>query len=63
VNINIKGALRRPDRTVVHRKADKITRAEMIALFRQLQAAHPQATAICVVLDNARYNHSAEIKA
>ena len=52
----------RPDRTV-HRKADKITSAEMIALFKQLQASHPQATAICVVLDNARHNHSAEIKA
>jgi hypothetical protein len=63
VNININGALRWPDRTVVHRKADKITSAEMIALFKQLQASHPQATAICVMLDNARYNHSAEIKA
>jgi hypothetical protein len=29
---------------VVHRKADKITSAEMIALFKQLQASHPQAT-------------------
>jgi hypothetical protein len=45
------------------RKADKITSAEMIALFKQLHASHPQATAIRVVLDNARHNHSAEIKA
>jgi hypothetical protein len=51
VNININDALRWPDRTVVHRKADKITSAEMIALFKQLQALHPQATAICAVLD------------
>jgi transposase len=28
-----------------------------------LHASHPQATAIRVVLDNARHNHSAEIKA
>ena len=35
----------------------------MIALFRQLEASHPLATAIRVVLDNARYNHSAAIKA
>jgi hypothetical protein len=35
-----------------HRKANKITSAEMIALFKQLQASHPQATAICAVLDS-----------
>jgi len=35
VNVNINGALRWPDRMVVHREADKITSAEMIALFRQ----------------------------
>jgi transposase len=46
----------------VHREADKITSAEMIKLFDDLQARHPTATAISVVLDNARYNHSAEIK-
>jgi DDE superfamily endonuclease len=54
--------LRWPDRTEVHRKADKITSAE-IAIFKQLEASHPRATAICVVLDNVRYSHSAEIKA
>ena len=63
VNVNINGALSWPDRDIVHRKADKITSAEMIKLFDDLQARHPTATAISVVLDNARYNHSAEIKA
>jgi len=63
VNVNINGALSWPDREIVHRKADKITSAEMIKLFDDLQARHPTATAISVVLDNARYNHSAEIKA
>ena len=63
VNVNINGALGWPDREVVYREAEKITSAEMIKLFKGLQARHPTATAIRVVLDNARYNHSAEIKA
>lgn len=63
VNVNINGALRWPERDLVHREAAKITSAEMIKLFDDLQARHPTATAIRVVLDNARYNHSAEIKA
>jgi transposase len=36
---------------------------EMILLFEDLQARHPAATAIRVVLDNASYNHSKEVKA
>jgi len=63
VNVNINGALRWPDCEIVHREAGKITSAEMIKLFDDLQAWHPTATAIRVVLDNARYNHSKEIKA
>jgi len=63
VNVNINGALRWPEREIVHREAAKITSAEMIKLFDDLQARHPAASAIRVVLDNARYNHSAEIKA
>jgi transposase len=62
VNVNINGALRWPDRTVVYREAEKITSAEMIRLFEDLQALHPTSTAIWVVLDNARYNHSKELK-
>jgi hypothetical protein len=38
-------------------------RDKLIKLFDDLQAQHPSATAISVVLDNARYNHSAELKA
>jgi transposase len=41
----------------------KITSAEIILPFRDLQARHPTETAIDIVLDNARYNHSADIKA
>ncbi len=61
-NVNINGALSWPERTVVHRKAVRITSAEMIALFRDLAALHPSASAVSVVLDNARYNHSTAIK-
>ena len=63
VNVNINGALSWPGLDVVHRQAEKITSAEMIKLFDDLQARHPTATAVWAVLDNARYNHSHEIKA
>lgn len=54
VNVNINGAPRWPDRTAVHREAEGITSAEMILLFEDLLARHPTATAIGVVMDNAR---------
>jgi transposase len=63
VNVTINGALSWPDREVVRREAGKITSAAMIELFEELASRHPTATAIHVVLDNARYNHSKEIKA
>jgi transposase len=63
-NININGALSWPGRDFVHRQTSgRITSAEMILLFEDLQARHPAATAIRVVLDNASYNHSKEVKA
>jgi transposase len=62
-NVNINGALSWPGREFVHRQTGRITSAEMILLFEDLQARHPTASAIRVVLDNARYNHSKEFKA
>src|ERR1700689_2064545 len=62
-NISINGALSWPGREFVHRQTGRITTAEMILLFEDLQAKHPTASAIRVVLDNARYNHSKELKA
>jgi transposase len=62
-NVSINGALSWPGREFVHRQAGRITSAEMILLFKDLQARHPTASAIRVVLDNARYNHSKELKA
>jgi len=49
-NININGALSRPGREFVHRHAERITRAETILLFQDLQARHPTLSAIRVVL-------------
>jgi transposase len=63
-NITINGALSWPGREFVHRQTTgRITSAEMILLFEDLRARHPTATAIRVVLDNASYNHSKEVKA
>lgn len=63
VNVTINGALSWPEREVVRREAGTITSAAMIELFDDLAARHPTATAVSVVLDNASYNHSKEIKA
>ena len=62
-NVNITGALSWPGREFVHRRTGQITSAGMILLFEDLRARHPAASAIRVVLDNARYNHSRELRA
>ena len=60
--LNINGALCWHDRTLVHRQEDKITSQAMIALFEDLEARHPSAAAIAVVIDNAKYNVSRQIR-
>ena len=62
VNVTMNGALSWPGREVVIREADRITGAEMIALFKDLAARHPQAEAIGVVVDNATYNRAASVR-
>ena len=62
-NVSINGALSWPGREFVHRQTGRITSAEMILLFKDLEARHPTVSAIRVVLDNARYNHSKALKA
>jgi len=62
VNVTMNGALSWPGRQVVTREADRITGAEMIALFQDLAARHPDAEAISVVLDNATYNRAASVR-
>lgn len=62
VNVTLNGALSWPGREVVTREADKITAVEMIALFTQLAARHPTATAINVIVDNATYNRAAAVR-
>jgi transposase len=63
VHLNINGALAWPARTILHRQEEKITSAAMIALFEDIAARHPTARTIPVVIDNAKYNISREIKA
>lgn len=60
--LNINGALSWPERTLVHRQEDLITSAAMIRLYDDLCARHPEADRITVILDNAKYNLSREIK-
>lgn len=62
-NLNINGALCWPDRTVLYREEERITSAAMIALFEDILAKHPMAPTISIVLDNARYNRSKELRA
>ncbi|CAK0764002.1 transposase [Azospirillaceae bacterium] len=62
-NLNVNGALSWPDRTVIHREEKRVTSAAMIALFEDILAKHQAATVISIVLDNARYNHSKELRA
>ncbi|KAA5603038.1 hypothetical protein F1193_02065 [Blastochloris sulfoviridis] len=61
--LNINGALSWPTRELVHREEDLITSAAMIRLFDDLNARHPGPAPITVVLDNATYNCSRELKA
>ena len=61
-NININGALSWPDRDLVWCQTEKTTSAAMIELFETLQTRNPAATAISLIIDNARYNHSIEIR-
>jgi len=51
-----------PGREVVRREASKITAAEMIARFEDLEKRHPMATAVNIVVDNATYNRVAAVR-
>jgi hypothetical protein len=62
VALTINGALCWHDLTIVHNVAQRISSGVMIDLFGDLQARHPNARVIRVVLDNAQYNHSLEVR-
>jgi transposase len=62
VHLNINGALCWHERSIVPRQDEKITSAAMIARLEAIAARHPSASAIPVVIDNAQYNISREIK-
>lgn len=59
----IDGALSWPERSLIHREEERITSAAMIRLFTDLEARHPQAAEIALVLDNPRDNRSRERRA
>lgn len=61
-NVTLNGALSWPGREVVRREASKITAAEMIALFEDLEKRHPTATAVNIVVDNATYNRATAVR-
>lgn len=62
VNVTLNGALSWPGREVVTREAQKITGPEMVAFLQDLDARHPQAKTIHIVLDNATCNRAATVR-
>lgn len=60
--LNLNGALSWPDRSLIHHQEETITSAAMIRLFETLAARHPATETVTVVLDNARYNRSRELR-
>ena len=60
--MTLNGAWSWPDRQVVKHEAERITGAEMIALFEDLAQRHPTPEVISVVLDNATYNRAAAVR-
>jgi transposase len=62
VRININGALNVATCALIYRQEELITSAAMIVLFQDLEKAHPGTAKITVVLDNARYNKSNELR-
>ena len=59
--LNINGAIDIEGLQPVVRFDDTINAASTVALFRQLEAANPQAERIHVIADNARYYRSKEV--
>ncbi|MBI1307094.1 MAG: IS630 family transposase [Bacteroidetes bacterium] len=59
--LNLNGALRLGDNQVIVQEAEVINSQAMIALFKQIEKKQPEGL-IYLVLDNARYNKSKQIK-
>jgi transposase len=60
--INLNGALNARDHSVVVQAAETINADAMIDLFKALEAKHPHAETIHVIVDNARYNHAIKVR-
>lgn len=60
--LNINGAINIRNLDFQYHLEDTINAAATIALFKRLETANPLADKVYVVLDNARYHHSKEVK-
>jgi transposase len=62
VRVNINGALNAVTQEVIYRQDQKITATAMISLFSAVEEAHPEASEITVILDNATYNRAKDLR-
>ena len=60
--VNINGAIEIKSLTVVSRSCKRVNGSSMCALLRAIRLRHPKAKRICLVLDNAPYNKSFQVK-
>lgn len=56
--LNLNGALNARDHSAVVLPAETVNADAMIDLFKALEAKHPKAKTIHLIMDNARYNHA-----
>jgi transposase len=61
--LNINGAINVHNMDMQYRFEDTINSGATIELFKRIENANPCADTIYIVLDNARYHHSKEVKA
>lgn len=60
--LNIAGAINLEDMNVISQQFETINSASMIEFFKKVQEAYPSAHKIHLILDQAGYNRSAEVK-
>lgn len=56
--VNLNGALNAKDKSAVVLSAETVNADAMIDLFKALEAKHPDAREIHLIMDNAKYNHA-----
>lgn len=58
MRINLNGALNAKDKSAVVCSVETVNAVAMIELFQALEAKHPDAKMIHLIMDNAKYNHA-----